>query len=114
MGSPGGRRLPRACSSSLRLSRRWQLLSEIPAGPHHTPGRYEIHLTGHLDSRRAAWFAGLSLTNDGDGTTIIHGPVADQAALHGLLQKVRDLGLPRISVTQVRPGRPECPAIEAR
>ena len=51
------------------------------------PGRYEIRLKGHLDARWAAWFDGLSLTHESDGTTIIHGPVVDQAALHGLLQK---------------------------
>jgi hypothetical protein len=64
-------------------------------------GRYEIRVKGHLDPRWAAWFDGLSLTHDGDGTTCIHGPVVDQAALHGLLQKVRDIGLPLISVTRV-------------
>jgi hypothetical protein len=84
-------------------------MSEIPTGPHHNPGRYEIRLRGHLDSRWAAWFDGLGLTNENDGTTTICGPVADQAALHGLLQKVRDLGLPLVSVTQVEPGQPECP-----
>jgi len=68
-------------------------MSEISIGPHHSPGRYEIRLRGHLDSRWAAWFDGLSLTNESDGTTFIHGPVADQAALFGLLQKVR--GAPR-------------------
>jgi hypothetical protein len=67
------------------------------------PGRYELRLKGHLDSRWAAWFDGLSLTNESDGTSIIHGQVADQAALHGLLQKVRDIGLPLISVTPVEP-----------
>jgi hypothetical protein len=74
-------------------------------------GRYEIRLKGHLESRWAAWFDGLGLTNESDGTTIIHGPVADQAALHGLLQKVRDLGLPLVSVTQLQPGQPECPPL---
>ena len=49
------------------------------------------------------WFDGLSLTNDNDGTTVIHGIVLDQSALHGLLQKVRDVGLPLISVTRVEP-----------
>jgi hypothetical protein len=77
--------------------------------PQHNPGRYEIRLKGHLDSRWAAWFDGLSLTNSSDGTTIICGPVADQAALHGLLQKVRDLGLPLISITQAEPGQPSGP-----
>ncbi|MFY9775057.1 MAG: hypothetical protein WAL12_07320 [Trebonia sp.] len=85
-------------------------MSEISTGPHHSPGRYEIRLKGHLDSRWAAWFDGLSLTNVNDGTTIICGPVADQSALHGLLQKVRDLGLPLVSVTQVEPGQPDAPA----
>jgi len=65
----------------------------------HEPGRYEIRLGGHLDARWVAWFDGLSLRRDSDGTTVIHGPIADQAALHGLLQKVRDTGLPLISVT---------------
>jgi hypothetical protein len=86
-------------------------MSEISTGPQHNPGRYEIRLKGHLDSRWAAWFDGLSLTNESDGTTVIHGPVADQAALHGLLQKVRDLGLPLVSVTQLQPGQPECPPL---
>ena len=83
-------------------------MSEISTGPHHSPERYEIRLRGHLDSRWEAWFDGLSLSNESDGTTIIGGPVVDQAALHGLLQKVRDLGLPLVSVTQVQPDQPEC------
>ena len=65
------------------------------------PGEYEIRLKGHLESRWAAWFDGLSLTREGDGTTVIRGSVVDQAALHGLLSKVRDLGLPLITVTQL-------------
>jgi len=81
-------------------------MSDMPTGPHHNPGRYEIRLKGHLDSRWAAWFDGLSLANESDGTTLIHGQVADQAALHGLLQKVRDIGLPLISVTQIKPDQP--------
>ena len=85
-------------------------MSDMSTGPHHDPGRYEIRLKGHLDSRWAAWFDGLSLTNETDGTTIIRGPVADQSALHGLLQKVRDLGLPLVSVTLVEPGQPDAPA----
>jgi hypothetical protein len=89
-------------------------MSEISTGPHHNPGRYEIRLRGRLDSRWAAWFDGLSLTNESDGTTIIYGPVVDQAALYGLLQKVRDLGLPLVSVTQVQPDKPNGPTIEPR
>ena len=89
-------------------------MSEIPAGRHQDPGRYEIRVKGHLDARWAAWFDGLALTHDSAGTTIIHGPVADQAALYGLLQKTRDLGLPLISVTYVEPGHPPAPTIETR
>ena len=85
-------------------------MSEMSTDPHDKPGRYEIRLKGHLDSRWAAWFDGLNLTNETDGTTIICGPVADQSALHGLLQKVRDLGLPLVSVTQVEPGQTRPPA----
>jgi hypothetical protein len=64
-------------------------------------GCYEIRLTGHLDARWAAWFDGLTVRHEGDGTTVISGQIADQAALHGLLQRVRDLGLPLVSVQQV-------------
>ncbi len=63
--------------------------------------QYEIRITGHLAPRWEAWFDGLTLTTEDDGTTTIHGPVADQAALHGLLQKLRDIGLPLISVQQL-------------
>jgi hypothetical protein len=70
-----------------------------PAGA----GRYEIHLQGRLDARWASWFDELSLTTGSDGTTVLRGEVADQAALHGLLQKVRDLGLPLISVIHLDP-----------
>jgi hypothetical protein len=83
-------------------------------GDRNEAGRYEIRLKGHLDSRWAAWFDGLSLTHQSDGTTVIHGPVADQAALHGLLQKVRDVGLPLVSVICVEPEQPGVPTIEPR
>jgi hypothetical protein len=89
-------------------------MSAIPAGRHQDPGRYEIRVKGHLDTRWAAWFDGLAIAPGSDGTTIIHGPVADQAALHGLLQKIRDLGLPLISVNHLDPGHPPAPAAEAR
>ena len=78
-------------------------MSERSTGHQHGAGRYEIRFKGHLDSRWTAWFDGLSLAHDSDGTTVIHGLVADQAALHGLLQKVRDVGLPQVSVTSVDP-----------
>jgi hypothetical protein len=78
-------------------------MRDTSAGHSHDPGRYEIRVRGHLDARWAAWFDGMTLSHDGDGTTLIHGPAVDQAALHGLLRKVRDLGLPLVSVTQVEP-----------
>ena len=84
-------------------------MSDIPADRYDHPGRYEIRVKGHLDARWAAWFDGLTLTHGSDGTTIIHGPVADQAALHGVLQKIRDLGLPLISVNHVERDRPPRP-----
>jgi hypothetical protein len=69
-------------------------------------GRYEIRLMGHLAGRWSAWFDGLALTCESDGTTVIAGHVVDQAALHGLLAKVRDTGLPLVSVTHVEPDDP--------
>jgi hypothetical protein len=77
-------------------------------------GQYEVRLKGHLDPRWSAWFDGLILTEDSDGTTVIHGSVIDQAALHGLLQKVRDIGLPLVSVTRVDPNHPAVHAIDNR
>ena len=66
-------------------------------------GRYEIRLKGHLDARWADQFEHMSFTHASDGTTILSGPVVDQAALYGLLRNVRDLGLPLLSVVQVDP-----------
>lgn len=66
-------------------------------------GRYEIRLAGHLDAHWAAWFNGLTVSREADGTTVISGPIVDQSALHGLLQRVRDLGLPLVSVTRLPP-----------
>ncbi len=65
----------------------------------HEAGRYEIRLKGHLDKRWASFFDGLQITHERGGTTVIHGTGLDQAALHGLLQKVRDTGLALISVS---------------
>lgn len=67
---------------------------------HRTP-HYEIRIEGHLGSGWTAWFDGLDLTDQEDGTTVIRGPVVDQAALHGLLQKLRDLGIPLVSLTAI-------------
>ena len=68
--------------------------------------RYEIRLKGHLDDRWAEWFEGLTITLEENGETLLTGPVMDQAALHGLLKKVRDLGLPLLSVSPVEPRPP--------
>ena len=69
------------------------------------PMAYQIRITGQLDARWADWFEGLTITLDG-GDTLISGPVVDQAALHGLLKRVRDLGMPLVSVCPVEPGPP--------
>ena len=69
-------------------------------------GRYEIRFTGHLDDRWAAWFDGMTFERRDDGTTVITGDVVDQSALHGLLHKVRDIGLPLISVVRVSADEP--------
>lgn len=79
-------------------------------GSRHEGQQYELRLDGHLDQRWAAWFDGLTLTRRSDGTTVLRGPVVDQAALHGLLQKVRDLGLLLVSVAQVEPDPPHQPS----
>ena len=72
---------------------------------YHEPGLYEIRIKGHLDNRWADWFEGLTITALDNGETLLTGPVVDQAALHGLLRKVRDLAMPLLSVTRVRPGQ---------
>ena len=63
------------------------------------PIPYEIRVQGHLAARWSAWFDGMTFTAQEDGTTVIHGLVADQSALHGLLRKLSDLSLPLVSVT---------------
>lgn len=77
--------------------------SNDPSGP----GQYRISVEGHLAQRWAGWFDGLRLTNESDGTTVLQGVVIDQAALHGLLAKVRDTGLPLVSVTRMDTGAPD-------
>lgn len=72
---------------------------------HEGPGLYEIRIEGHLDHRWAGWFDGLTLTLEDNGDTLLTGPVVDQAALHGLLRKVRDLGMPLVLVRRVRPSQ---------
>ena len=67
------------------------------------PGVYQIRLRGHLGPQWADWFAGLTITLE-DGNTLLSGPLVDQAALHGILKKVRDLGMPLLSVNFMGPG----------
>ncbi len=66
---------------------------------------YEIRLKGHLEARWAKWFDGLAITLEDNGDTLLTGPVVDQAALHGILKKVRDLGMPLVSVSAVEHGQ---------
>jgi hypothetical protein len=88
-----------------------------PAADHAPGPYYEIRVDGHLGSRWAAWFDGMALTNEDDGTTVISGPVVDQSALHGVLQKLRDLGISLRSLTERDPAaetdRPDHPHPEA-
>ena len=68
------------------------------------PMVYQIRIKGHLGRQWTDWFGGLTITLEDNGDTLLTGPVVDQAALHGLLKKVRDLGMPLVSVSPVRPG----------
>jgi hypothetical protein len=72
-----------------------------------SPMVYQIRLKGHLDSQWADWFEGLTVTLEEDGDTLLTGPVVDQAALFGLLKRVRDLGVPLVSINYVEPGKPD-------
>jgi hypothetical protein len=72
---------------------------------HDEPGLYEIRIKGHLNNRWAGRFEGLTITLEDNGDTLLTGLVVDQAALHGLLKKVRDLGLPLVSVSPVEHGQ---------
>jgi len=84
-------------------------MSETHALPeyHDESGLYEIRLKGHLNDRWAEWFEGLTITLEDNGDTLLTGPVIDQAALQGFLKKVRDLGMPLVSVNFVHPGQAE-------
>jgi hypothetical protein len=81
---------------------------------HDEPGLYEIRIKGHLDDRWASRFGDLTLTREDNGETLLIGQVVDQAALHGLLRKVRDLGMPLLSVMRVRPGQDDAKARQTR
>ena len=76
-----------------------------PSGAQYEPGWYEIRIQGHLDTHWTDWFGMLTVTLEENGNTLLTGTVADQSALHGLLRKVRDLGMPLISVNRIEPGQ---------
>jgi hypothetical protein len=76
------------------------------------PMVYQIRIKGHLDSQWTDWFEGLTITPENNGDTLLTGPVVDQAALHGLLKKVRDLGLPLVSVCPKEPCQEVSPEVK--
>jgi hypothetical protein len=82
---------------SLRVQRMAEQLNTTP--DHNQAMVYQIRLKGHLGPQWSEWFGDLSITLEEDGVTLLAGPVADQAALHGLLKKVRDLGLPLLAIS---------------
>jgi hypothetical protein len=67
----------------------------------HTPTHYEIRIEGQLSGSWSSWFEGMRIHHAGTEETILSGPIADQAALHGVLMRIRDLGLPLVSVTRI-------------
>ncbi len=71
------------------------------------PTLYQIRIKGHLSREWKDWFEGLTITLEEDGNTLLTGLVVDQSALHGLLKKVRDLGLPLVSVSPIEPSQPD-------
>jgi hypothetical protein len=77
------------------------------------PVVYQIRVKGHLGHEWTDWFGGLTITLEEDGDTLLTGPVVDQAALHGLLKKVRDLGMPLVSVSPVEPGQADASDVKS-
>ena len=73
---------------------------------------YQIKIEGHLGRQWTDWFEGLSITLEDNGETLLTGPVVDQAALHGLLKKVRDLGMPLLSVIRLQPDQADAPDVQ--
>jgi hypothetical protein len=87
-------------------------MDTTPADRAPHSGWYLIRIRGRLPARWATHFEPMTLTDPGDGTTLIQGPVVDQAALHGVLRQVRDTGLALVSVTQPRPGQPHASSLD--
>ena len=73
---------------------------------------YQIRIAGHLGQEWTDWFEGLAIMLEDDGNTLLTGPVVDQAALYGLLKKVRDLGMPLFSVNRIEPGQADAPHVK--
>ena len=86
--------------------------TDASTADHYEPGLYEIRIKGHLADRWTNWFGGLTITLEEDGNTLLTGPVIDQAALHGLLKKVRDLGMPLLSINLVKPGQEDVSGVK--
>lgn len=80
-----------------------------PVDSPNQPMIYQIRIRGHLGIQRMDWFGDMTITLQENGDTLLTGPVVDQAALHGLLKKIRDLGLPLISVNRLEPGQANRP-----
>ena len=100
----------RSYGPSVTTENRTPTTAPGPSATDHDPvPQYEIRVAGRLASRWSAWFDGLTIATDADGTTVIRGPVVDQAALHGLIQKLRDVGIPLISLTQLPSNTPTEP-----
>ena len=75
---------------------------------------YRIRVGGHLDDRWSDWLGGLAIQRQADGTTVLVGPVVDQAALHGVIARIRDLALPLLSISRVEPNQDDVPRIQER
>jgi hypothetical protein len=94
--------------------RRKEMSNELnPKTDPSQPVVYQIRIKGHLGREWTDWFEGLTVTLEDDGTTLLTGLVIDQAALHGLLKKVRDLGMPLLSVCPVEPGQTDASNVKS-
>jgi hypothetical protein len=85
-------------------------MPQVPTDGREGSGRYQFRVKGHLTRRWTDWFDGFAITPAGDGTTVVEGHVVDQAALHGVLRKLGDLGLPLVSVTPINTNPADYPA----